>query len=156
MRDRVRRPKEKEYLFNKLKESSKYVDGFFSTYKDILIFAAALGFKYTKRIPFNDSSEPISLSVFTKDNLYFIDILALGETKDINLLDWEDKNTVEKKLTIFEEYANGGLNIMDRKIFTESGTLYDNFIQLLYEELNDKKNKNELDELTKLIEIEDI
>lgn len=153
MRDRIKRPKDKEVIFNKLRESSENKEGFFPTLKAIMMFASALGYKYNKKIPFESSSEPISLSVFDKEDLFFIDILALEETKDMNILDDDNENAVEKKYTIFEAYANGGLEIIDKIIFKDTGTLYNNFIQLIIKEISsnqdDEKSIDNLKDILK-------
>jgi len=157
MRDRIKRPADKEVLFNKLKEGSQNKDGFFPTFKDLLVFAAALGYKYNTRIPFSENLEPIHLSVFQNEEINFIDILALGETADINIIDPNDEEAVEKKLLIFEEYANGGLELLDRKIFRDAGTIYINFLGLVIEEVSSGKTEKPSEtDLGNLIDIENL
>ena len=136
--DRVFTSKEKADLFTKLsKTKQKTGDGIFNNNKDLFLFAVSLGYKYEKRIPLKKKENEIPLSVFqkSKDNLDYIDLIALGETKDVYILDWNEDEVVDKKLTILEEYANGGLEIIEEKLFNNNTDVYDNLLQLLKSEL---------------------
>lgn len=60
MVDRVRKPAKHTDTLNYLKDGV----GVFATFKDAMVFAAALGFSRKKSVAFDKSSEPIPLSVF--------------------------------------------------------------------------------------------
>tara|TARA_B100001175_G_C19183934_1_gene483415 strand:- start:102 stop:578 length:477 start_codon:yes stop_codon:yes gene_type:complete len=84
----------------------------FPTIKDLLCFAATLGFSEGKRVPLSSEHKKhdIQRQIFIDDgkiNLIFL--IALSELKDVNIL--RDDNEVDI-IEIFEEYANGGLEIM--------------------------------------------
>ena len=105
---RIRRPKEYDDLLNLLRDKD---EGVFTTYKSALVFAAAVGFKEKKRVPFTESGEPIALLQFSENqDQPFIFCLALTEFNDVSYLR-EDK--FFEVMQVFEEYAAGGLEILD-------------------------------------------
>ncbi|MDX1282976.1 DNA phosphorothioation-associated protein 4 [Shewanella colwelliana] len=103
---RVRRPQQYDSLISVLKS-----EGVFSSFKSVLVFAAVIGFKQSKRIEFSDSSEKIPLHIFSDDvDIPLINCIALAETEDVNIL---RRESFEKALIIFEEYACGGLAYLE-------------------------------------------
>jgi dnd system-associated protein 4 len=89
----------------------------FPTYADVVVFAAALGAKRKKRSPLGQISKkdpgPINLDVFvTRGYDTAIKLLAIADTKDAKILGTLDQTMAEKRLEIFEEYANGGFEIL--------------------------------------------
>jgi len=148
--DRVFTSKEKADLFIKLsKTKQKTGDGIFNNNKDLFLFAVSLGYKYERKIPLKKRENEIPLSVFqkSKDNLDYIDLIALGHTKDVYILDWNDDEVVDKKLTILEEYANGGLEIIEERLFNNNTDVYDNLLQLLNNELKGKDSNLDIGKL---------
>lgn len=104
---RVRRPKNKEKLFQRLVDDDKV----FETYRDTLAFAAALGYGKNSRVSFEQSSEPIPWSVFSgAGHEALVNMISVMSTKDFKILSPE---RFEERLLIFEEYANGGLQILE-------------------------------------------
>lgn len=86
----------------------------FQTYADVVAFAASLGAKHQYRLPFNEVSQnepaPISLEVFiSRGYESLIKLIAIAETQDLNIIATQDVAAEEQRITIFEEYANGGL-----------------------------------------------
>jgi len=84
----------------------------FPTIKDLLCFAAMLGFSEGKRVPLspNHKKQDIQRQIFIDDGkINLIYLIALSELKDVNIL--RDDNDVDI-VEVFEEYANGGLEIM--------------------------------------------
>jgi len=105
MVDRVRRPSEYDEMLTELKNKK-----IFSTYKDALLFAACLGFKRKKRVPFSKASEPIHLQYFNDEfNKTVINIIAVAESSDLLFM---GKEKEAERIEIFEEYACGGLEII--------------------------------------------
>ena len=92
-------------------------DGVFGLRADVLAFAAALGVKFGRRKSFDDATkEPIRLAVFESHNYGpLINILALGKDDDPSILGSEDEME-DKRATILEEYANGGLEFLEEKL----------------------------------------
>ena len=95
----------------------------FPTIRELLCFAALLGYSEGKRIPLDSDSgkEDVSYQQFERgDAEDLIYLIALAETKDPEILkDGEESRCAE----IFEEYANGGLQIL-RDAMNQSGGEY--------------------------------
>jgi dnd system-associated protein 4 len=82
-----------------------------------MVFAAALGAKRKKRSPLGAIStkevSPIALEVFVSRGYDLVlKLLAIRETKDPKIISLFDETSEEKRIHIFEEYANGGLDIL--------------------------------------------
>lgn len=154
--DRVFTSKEKADLFIKLsKTKQKNKDWIFDNNKDLFLFAVSLGYKDNKKRPLAKKDGEIPLSVFqrSKDNLDFIDLVALGDTGDVYILDWDDEEIVDKKLTIVEEYANRGLEIIEEKLFNNNTDVYDNLLQLINRELQGDSDNKDIGSLEDLVEL---
>ena len=114
--NRIRVAKDKAALVKAL-TASDGTTGPFQTYADVMVFAAALGAKRKKRVSLgaisNKEPAPISLEVFVSRGYELvIKLLAIIETKDAKILSHFDEISDEKRIQIFEEYANGGLEIL--------------------------------------------
>lgn len=152
MKDRVFADDNKRHLFEKLCLDQK--NKIFNTNKDLFLFAVAIGFKYKQKLPLRHRGTEIPFTVFQKDkkNFYFIDLIALGDTEDVHILDWDSEKIVDEKIKIFEEYANAGLEVIDQKLFKESGDIFENLLQLIYKELENNNIQNfDLDDLIEKI-----
>ncbi|MER8464534.1 DNA phosphorothioation-associated protein 4 [Mesorhizobium sp. M1396] len=95
----------------------------FPTIRELLCFAALLGYSEKRRTPLdkNDGVEDVSYQQFERgDAEDLIWLIALAEMKDTEILkDGEEGRCAE----IFEEYANGGLFIL-REVLQRSGGEY--------------------------------
>jgi len=120
---RVRPPKDKEDLIQQLGVEQ---DGPFATRYQVLTFAAALGWSRGRRGPFTASGEPIRYDLFRRHTTIeaFIDALAVltasndesgGTTVDASIMSDE---RLQERIAIFEEYANGGLAIIQGELNT--------------------------------------
>jgi dnd system-associated protein 4 len=129
---RIKRPKEKEDVFKRITDGDEAI---FSSYKDLMIFAACVGFNEHCQEEFQNSLEPINLSVFSGEcDSAIFDIMALTESGDAAIL--EPPND---KYAIFEKYANGGLDIIKRKVLDSPGSVMDNFINFIHSQKEDEK-----------------
>lgn len=95
--------------------------GPFQTYADIVTFAAALGAKRKKRVPLGEIAKkepgPIDLEIFVYRGYELtIKLLAIAETKDTKILSPSNVDAEENRIQIFEEYANGGLEILQEEM----------------------------------------
>ncbi|HLO47836.1 MAG TPA: DNA phosphorothioation-associated protein 4 [Kamptonema sp.] len=109
--------------------------GPFQTYADAIVFAAALGSKRKKRLPIKEVSKkepgPIGLEIFVSRGYdSAMKLIAIAETKDTKILSPNDETSEEQRLTIFEEYANGGLEIL-REELRGAGDYLDQLLLLL-------------------------
>ena len=110
---RIKVAKDKAELVQKLLDA-KGTTGAFQTYADAIAFAASLGAKYHKRVPFKEVSNsepaPISLEVFSSRGYdHLIKLIAVTETQHLKILSTHDSQAEAERVLIFEEYANGGL-----------------------------------------------
>ena len=117
---RIKVAKDKAELVQKLLDQ-KGSTGMFSTYADVMAFAASLGMKHDRRSPFTEvsSSEPapISLEVFiSRGYERLIKLIAVVSTGDIKVLSTEDESAEATRVQIFEEYANGGLEHLRQEL----------------------------------------
>lgn len=113
---RIRVAKDKAELVKAL-TSSDGETGPFQTFADVIVFAAALGVKHKKRVPLGEISKrepsPIPQEQFmVRGYDTVINLIAIIETQDINVLSFHDGNNNEQRNLLFEEYANGGLEIL--------------------------------------------
>jgi dnd system-associated protein 4 len=93
----------------------------FPTIREFLCFTALLGFSEGRKIPLDKSAgvEDVSYQQFERgdaDDLIFA--LAVAETKSIDVLrEGKEGQCAE----VFEEYANGGMQIVDEWIKANPG-----------------------------------
>lgn len=86
----------------------------FDTMKDVMLTAIAIGFVNGKRIPIKKyGGDAIKEHIF-KDDMDFLNIIAVLTTKDIKILLDESK---EEKYKMLEEYAEGGMEILVNSVF---------------------------------------
>lgn len=110
MADRVRRPQQFDGLLSELTKGKEV----FQTYKDALVFAACLGFKRDRCVPFEKSGEPINLHVFSGQfDAAVMNAIAIAKLGDPFVM---AKNREDEKIKIFEEYACGGLEILENML----------------------------------------
>ena len=144
-KDRVRRPKDKDALLNRLTEDNTP----FATFRDALIFASALGISRDRRESFQQSSEPIPWSVFSNSGSEaLINMIAAVSSEDFNVL---EPGRFDERLTIFEEYANGGLQIIQEALGASDRPPLDVIKELVLAE-EQKQDETERPELSKIAE----
>jgi dnd system-associated protein 4 len=135
---RVRRPKDKEQLLSLLTDREKL--GPFGSYKDALVFAAALGYANRKSVPFEQSSEPIDWGVFNGfGDEALVNMLPIAEERRLELLAPEQ---FDDRLTRFEQYANGGLAMIQQKLAGSTAEPLDVVLELI-QSLRNKRGEDE-------------
>lgn len=101
-------------------------DDFFDTMKDVMLLAIMIGFKENCRIPVTKyGGDAIKEHIF-KDDMDFLNIIAVLTTKDIKILLDENK---EEKYKLLEEYAEGGMNIFVKEVFSGQYTSAERIIE---------------------------
>jgi dnd system-associated protein 4 len=124
---RVRRPADKDELLNRL--TSREENGPFTTYKDAMVFAAALGYANRRREPFSKSSEPIDWSVFSGfGDEALVNMLPIAEEERLELLAPE---RFDERIRWFEEYANGGLSLLQQRLASSTQEPLDIILDLI-------------------------
>jgi len=91
--------------------------GLFSYQYDVLSFAAVLGANRDRKSPLGETTkDPIRQEVFNRQGYdTIINLLAVFNSNDPNILANSDEME-DKRATIFEEYANGGLEILSEEV----------------------------------------
>lgn len=124
---RVRRPDTKTELLEQLVDRE---EGVFETYKDALVFAAALAASRNASKPFEKSGEPIDYTIFARngdqESLFYL--LAVYNKGDLQLLADARAN---ERLTVFEEYAHAGLEIIDLERTSSRRSIRDVVLKLV-------------------------
>ena len=85
----------------------------FSTIRELMCFAALLGYELGTRekLPKDLGTEDIQLSVFeNNDSIDYIYMIAVGETGNTDVFRSDSEIDM---VTIFEEYAHGGLGVIE-------------------------------------------
>lgn len=106
----------------------------FSYIKDLVCFAAVLGFDNGRRVPFDrgtDKVESIEWHTFQNTQAdHFIYLIAIAEKGDLKILKYKgDLNesseiSDDNMFAIFEEYANGGFEIIKSWLNKNPGDPY--------------------------------
>jgi dnd system-associated protein 4 len=146
---RIRVAKDKADLVKAL-ISSDGGNGPFKTFADVIVFAAALGVKYKKRVPFEEVSKrepsPIRLEVFISLGYdVVIKLLGITETKDIQILSPYEEEFEKQRNEIFEEYANGGLELLQTELRGSIDYTYQILLFLQHQVMNHEKEDQEFD-----------
>lgn len=97
--------------------ASETSTGPFQSYADVMAFAAAIGIKYGKRVPISKQSrydpDPVPQDQFKNEAL--ISMFAVVDTLEPRILA-ETEDCDYGRVKIFQEYANGGLEILGEKL----------------------------------------
>lgn len=114
---RVRRPAQHEDLVQRLVGD----EGPFSTLAEVLTFAAAFGYANDRREVFTNTGQAIDFEVFDRLGASaLVDMLAASVHDDVTIL---SDDGADDRLTIFEEYANGGLSVLSSRLQSSRGDL---------------------------------
>jgi dnd system-associated protein 4 len=140
----VYRDRKHEPLVDKLTQGDNVI---FSHNKDLMVFAAMVGYSQKKSDPV--SSDKIQITLGTYANTQqdtFIYLLALLKTKDATCLKGDNLNDTVK---VFEGYCNSGLNIIQSWLDKNPGdpTGVDTLEAKIVEQalLNEKRSQEALD-----------
>lgn len=124
---RVRRPSDKSGVLEELVGA----DAPFQALRDVLVFAAALGFSRGVRVSFESSDEPIRWDTMCnrRGTEGLVDMLSAASADgDPQIL---DDSQFESRIRAFEEYANGGLEILESECSRSVTSLSDMVVRLI-------------------------
>lgn len=145
MADRVRKPKQYDDLLEYLKDQKNI----FPTFKDVLVFAACVGLNRGKRVQFDKVSEPINIQTFSEDfDQMAIDVIAITAANDDPMIMAVERS--EERVRIFEEYACGGLEIIDHELNQGKMDIEDGLVRLILEEQQDDSILTEITDLSEV------
>lgn len=109
---RIRRPQQHERLMKELQD-----EGGFGTFRDLLLLGAAVGYRFGRRVAFSDTAgDPIRYETLTGPTFSeaLINMIAANVvTDDPEIMDGV---RIEERITIFEEFANGGLEYIQEQV----------------------------------------
>ncbi|MBS3695250.1 hypothetical protein [Rhodococcus qingshengii] len=111
---RARRPKQHEALMISLQQEAN-----FPAFRDILLFAGAVGFAQDRRVPFTATAgdpiryETLIIPAFADALIGMIAANVVDTDPEIM-----DSDRLHERVTIFEEYANGGLEYIQELVNT--------------------------------------
>jgi dnd system-associated protein 4 len=105
---RVRRPRDKEEVIQRLLATQ---EGPFGEIRDVLTFAAALGYKHNRKVPLTATGEAIRWETAKnrRGTEPLVGMLALASSEDGEVV---ADDRFDEQIRFFEEYANGGLEIL--------------------------------------------
>jgi len=122
-----------EKHLNMLKDMTQNDKGLkiFESYKDLVVFAAVLGYNHGIKEKINKQmGDPIKMHIFSGEyDLSIINCIALAETGDPMFL---GEKKEDDKINIFEEYANAGLNLINESIYKQPGDWIEKIIALIF------------------------
>lgn len=118
--NRIRVAKDKAELVKSLIASTDN-NSPFQTYADVILFAAVLGSKQKQRLPLREISKkepgPISSEIFIARGYDpVMKLIAITATENINVIAPNRSDVEQQRIHIFEEYANGGLEIIQQEL----------------------------------------
>lgn len=113
---RIRYAKDKSELIKKM-VAAEDTTGPFKLNADVLVFAASLGLMRGRKQSLMDSvAEPIRQEVFDRQGYDTVmNLIAVYSENDPSVLANTD-DMVERRAVAFEEYANGGLEILQEEL----------------------------------------
>lgn len=147
--NRIRVAKDKAELVKEL-VASKDTTGPFQTYVEVMVFAAALGVRYKKRVPLGETTKrepsPIPQENFASLGYeLIIKLLGINETQDIQIISSIEEKYEDQRTQIFEEYANGGLEILQNELRGSVDYLERILLFLISERENQEQPEEEFD-----------
>jgi dnd system-associated protein 4 len=113
--NRIRVAKDKAELVKSLIASTDN-NSPFQTYADVILFAAVLGSKPLGEISKKEPG-PISSEIFIARGYDpVMKLIAITATENINVIAPNRSDVEQQRIHIFEEYANGGLEIIQQEL----------------------------------------
>ncbi len=122
---RLNRPKDKHDLLEQLVDQ-----GPFQELRDVLVFAAAVGWHENRRVPLAVRDEPIRWEVATnrRGTEPLVNMIATSASGDPEIL---ADDQFDERMAIFEEYANGGLEVLRGLLAAEPRPAVDVVLELV-------------------------
>jgi dnd system-associated protein 4 len=95
----------------------------FPTIRELMCFAAVLGFENNHRSKLQDATNDVEGRIFlnSQQSLDLIYLIALASEKDGDILREEKE---DRMIQVFEEYAQGGFEILEQWMKEKPGDLY--------------------------------
>jgi dnd system-associated protein 4 len=146
----VKRERTHEGLINRLSIKSR---GVFTLLKDLMVFAAMVGYSNERKRELTGDTVEIILDTYSSDQKDgFIYLIAMLETKGGACLKDEQ---LSQSVVYFEEYCNGGLYQITEWLDDNPGDPdgVDTILNQIYKKLGKSKQSSEIDNETLELEI---
>ena len=148
---RIRRPAEREDVLRLL-----ISEGPLDTLRDAMLFAAALGKSRNHRLPFTQSAEPIhwQTMIGRLGTESVVNMIAVTEESGEEVVDRAlvmSDERFEERAKCFEEYANGGLEILGAELERSPESPTSVVLKLILASL-DEEPADEVPQLDKIVE----
>jgi len=138
---------ERKEIYDRLKSEE---DGIFSTYKDILLLAACVarkeGYGKGSKTKKREGEIPWTVLEGNSMNIAIVNAIALSDTQNLNIL-LTTEDSFDKKITILEEYANKGIQILKIKVLDPPGDPLDNLVNYISQQLEEKEEEGILESI---------
>jgi len=135
-----------------LQENSR---GVFRYIVDLLTFSAALGFANGRRMELTEpakSPDPIRQAVFQSHGYdTVLNMLAVADGKDASVLG-ANETAEDLRVTVFEEYANGGLEILKVELKGSTDYLQSILLLIMERRKRDLKRDDEMFDIRALLD----
>lgn len=125
MPSRIRRPVDKEETIQAIIDDQP-----FATMAAALLFSAAVGYASERRVAFDKGHELLWEPFANAGAGPFLDMLAAAVSDDKEILSTEREN---ERVQLFEEYANGGLEVIRDRLAAKGGSPLDALLGLILE-----------------------
>ena len=120
--------------------------GIFLTFKDVLLFAACVGYKERHGSASftpgkKEDKGEIHWEVLERDsmNISTVNALALAETKNLDVV-LTTEESYDNKISTLERLADIGIRIMTQKILDQPGDALDNMLGYIFQQLQEKED----------------
>ena len=117
---RIKIAQDKADFVQNLLLSANNPQGVFTTYADLIAFAAIFGKKYNYSVKLGAIAKepsPISIDVFNSRGYEpLFKLVAITTSNSREIISSYEENQEELRVKIFEEYANGGLEKLQQQL----------------------------------------
>ena len=131
----VGRPKRHEVLIQQLR-----LEAGFPTMRDALLVAAAIGHARSRREPLGESGEKIDYETLTAPNYAGALVGMLAAVTNPDDAEILDQDRLADRIAIFEEFATGGLDVIQEELNTRRQTVDQVVASLVLEALTSTKS----------------
>lgn len=136
---RVPRPGDKEEVIQRLLVTK---DGPFTEIRDVLTFAAALGYQEGRRIPLTSRGEAIRWDTFKnrRGTEQLVGLIAVGGSEDREIV---ADSRFDEQIEAFAEYANGGLEVIRERLNQSHRLAREVILEMVQDSLTEERHDDD-------------
>ena len=125
---RIRPPAKHEKLIDELTN-----EGLFQTKAAAMMFAAALGHRFTGRKPVDKPGNGVRWHIFDNNqDAAFVYAIAMSDVDSLSALD-PTQSDFDDPTAVFEEYIAGGFDYLESNLLKRPGSRLDNLLAIIQE-----------------------